>query len=220
MKMVTVYKITDKNSRTRPGMSNETQWGAGVTHTAPGGGEMCSDKWLHAYASPLLAVLLNPAHGDFEKATMKLWECRAVVGVRKADKLGCKQLTTVAEIEIPSFTTEQRVAFALLVAKSVYKDKSFHTFANNWLTGKDRSESAARSAARSAAWSARSAAWSARSAESAAWSAAASARSAESAAAESAAESESARSAWASAELAEKLTDKKLMSFARKALSY
>jgi hypothetical protein len=212
MKMSTVYKITDKNSRTRPGMSNETQWGASVTHTAPGGGEMCSANWLHAYAHPMLAVLLNPAHGSFDAATMKLWKCRAIVGIRKANKLGCTELTTVEEIEIPVFTTNQKVAFALLVAKSVYKDKGFRTFATKWLTGKDRSESAAWSAA----WSAESAE---SAAESAAWSAESAAWSAESAESASAARS-AAWSAASAASAAEKLTDKKLIAFARKALSY
>src|SRR5579863_2749505 len=147
MRQTTIYKITNKDGKTRPNMSNETQWGEGVTHTASGGGEMCSANWLHGYASPLIAVLLNPVHGNYDSTTMKLWQCRAIVGIRKADKLGCTSITTIKEINIPSFTTTQRVAFSLMVAKHVYKDAKFKVFANNWLSGKDRTESAAWSAA-------------------------------------------------------------------------
>ena len=84
--------------------------------------------------------------------------------------------------------------FAIRVAMTVYKDEPWTLWANRWLDGTDRSESAAesaRSAAESAwsaaAWSARSASWSAWSearseARSASWSAARSAESAEAAA--------------------------------------
>ena len=84
--------------------------------------------------------------------------------------------------------------FAIRVAMTVCKDEPWTLWANRWLDGTDRSESAAesaRSAAESAwsaaAWSASSAAWSAWSAarsaaRSASWSAARSAESAEAAA--------------------------------------
>ena len=150
-KLVTIYKITDVNGKTRPGQSNETQWGVGVTHTVSGEGELCGPGWLHGYHHPLLAVLLNPAHGNYDATTMRLWCCKAVVGIRNADKLGCTKITTVEEIPLPVINTTQRVAFALIVAKRVYKNADFKTFADNWLSGKDRS-------VRAAAWAAR-AAW-------------------------------------------------------------
>ena len=67
MKLETVYKITNKNGRSRPGHSNETQWGPNVTHTTSGEGELCGPGWLHGYHHPLLAVLLNLAHGAYEE---------------------------------------------------------------------------------------------------------------------------------------------------------
>ena len=69
--------------------------------------------------------------------------------------------------------------FAIRVAMTVYKDEPWTLWANRWLDGTDRSESAAWSAS-SASWSAWSAARSA--ASSASWSAARSAESAEAAA--------------------------------------
>ena len=153
-KLVTIYKITDANGKTRPGQSNETQWGAGVTHTASGEGELCGPGWLHGYHHPLLAVLLNPAHGNYDATTMRLWRCKAVVGIRKANKLGCMKITTVEEIPLPAINTTQRVAFALIVIKRVYRNAEFKTFADNWLSGKDRSEAAWAAGAGPWAWAA------------------------------------------------------------------
>ena len=67
--MVQLYKLTDAWDRTY----NATQWGPGVAHRTSGKGEICSPGWLHAYRSPLLAVLMNPQHGNFDAETMHLW---------------------------------------------------------------------------------------------------------------------------------------------------
>jgi hypothetical protein len=146
-KLTVIYKITDKDGKTRPRNYNETQWGVNITHTASGEGELCGPGWLHGYHHPLLAVLLNPVHGAYDSETMRLWRCKAVVGIRKADKLGCTRITTVKEIPIPIINTTQKTAFALIVAKDVYKDEKFKIFADNWLSGKDRTADAASRAA-------------------------------------------------------------------------
>ncbi len=143
MKMETVYKLTDAKMRTRPDQSNETLWGENITHTAPGTEEMCGPGWIHAYTHPLLALLLNRAHADFDSNTMLLWECRAIVGIRRADKIGCMSLTTIKQISLPIITISQRQAFAILIAKQIYKEKSFQKWADAWLSGKDRSANAA-----------------------------------------------------------------------------
>lgn len=141
--METVYKLTDKDNRTRPGMYNETFWGEGVTHTELGAKELCGPGWIHAYTSPILAVLLNRAHANFDEKTMQLWGCQAEVGLRRADKIGCTVLTTVKKIDFPVFTLIQKQAFAILVAKAVYREDSFQLWADGWLSGKDRSANAA-----------------------------------------------------------------------------
>ncbi len=53
MKTEVVYKLTDAEDRTKGGC----QWGVGKSHKAPGGGYLCTDKWLHAYRTPWHAAL-------------------------------------------------------------------------------------------------------------------------------------------------------------------
>lgn len=144
MKYTTVYKLTTNKSTTRPGSSNETQWGPNITHTAPGGGGMCTANWIHAYSHPFLAVLLNAAHANYHP--FQLWKCRAIVGIRRADKLGCTELTTLHQISIPNFTVKQKIAFAIYVSLRVYKDEKFGIWAKNWISGKDRTPAAVNSA--------------------------------------------------------------------------
>jgi hypothetical protein len=50
--MTTLYKLTDKDGRTR----GDTKWGEGATHTTDGQGDLCGPGWLHAYTDPLFHV--------------------------------------------------------------------------------------------------------------------------------------------------------------------
>jgi hypothetical protein len=203
--MTTLYKLTNARSQTY----GDCAWGPGIEHTASGEGDLCSSGWLHATTDPLLAVLFDPMQGKYlHKSGARLWEAEGEVG--KTDrglKVGCTRLRTVRELPVPKITTEQRVRFAILCAREVYHDPSWLAWAEGWLSGADRSESAARSAQSAAAGEAQSAwsAWSAESAARAAQSAARAARAAQSAAraaqsAARAAESAAAWSAWSAAE--------------------
>ena len=110
-----LYKLTDGNNQTM----NGTNWGENVTHTADGKStELCNEHWLHAYVDPVLAVMMAPAHVTYSQT--KMWEAEGVVGLEKADKVGCTSLMTVREIPLPVVTTEQRVKFACLVAREGY----------------------------------------------------------------------------------------------------
>jgi hypothetical protein len=186
--MSKLYKLTDQNWETM----NCTKWGPHVTHKTDGSGELCSRGWLHAYTSPELAVLLNPIHANIENPV--LWLCEGKI--EKSDsglKVGTTRLTTIRRIDIPQVSTTQRVIFGILCSLQTCENSSFSEWAAKYLNGTDRSEAAARSAAKAAAeaarsaaeaawaaarsaawsaWSARSAAWSAWSARSAAWAAA------------------------------------------------
>ncbi|MDR5729422.1 MAG: hypothetical protein RB191_18570 [Terriglobia bacterium] len=146
------YKLTDENGQTK----GPTQWGEGVTHTAPGTGNLCSSGWIHTYSHPLLAVLLNPIHAEFQ--TPRLWECE-VSGATRDDK-GLKQgwasVTTVREIPLPKISVEQRARFAILCAKAVHRRPTFLLWADRWLSGEDRSSATAWAWA--AAWAAEEAA--------------------------------------------------------------
>lgn len=134
------YKLTDENNQTR----NKTQWGENIAHTAVGEAEfLCSDAWIHFYTDPLLATLLNPIHAHFYQP--RLWECETS-GEHKHDTLksGCRTLTTIKEIPLPEVTPTQRVVFAILCVKEVYKDEKWNKWADNWLNNVDRSLAASR----------------------------------------------------------------------------
>ena len=147
--MPTYWKLTDKQFRTRPGKSNETLWGEGVTHTAPGEGDLCGPGWIHFYLSPELAVLLNPADANFLDPV--LWEIEAEIGISKGQlKAGAKQVTTLRRVSLPQCSTEQRVKFAILCALKVYHEKNFMAWAECWLSGDDRSASAVNAVVRTA----------------------------------------------------------------------
>lgn len=166
-----LWKFTDENDRTYGGC----QWGEGVEHTASGRGGLCGPGWIHAYTDPLLAVFLNPVHGDFDSESYHLWEAEGDVG--KTDhglKVGCARIRAIRRVDIPEVTTKQRIRFGVLCAMRVCKDKAWRTWAEKWLSGEDRSEKvawvaagaagAARATASAAAeaaavWPARTAAW-------------------------------------------------------------
>ncbi len=175
-----LYKLTDEHSRTY----DNTQWGENVTHAAKGrGNELCSDGVIHAYTSPILAVLCNPIHADFSDPV--LWEAEGEIVASDGLKTGVKKLTTIRRIPLPSITPEQRVKFAILSALQVEQNQTFVAWAQTWLSGQDRSKTAAKEAAETAAraaeaaeaaaWAAGEAAWAteaARAAARAAWAAA------------------------------------------------
>lgn len=138
-----LYKLTDANGCTQGGM----QWGLGVEHEATGDmkQKLCSDAWIHAYTSPLLAVMMNRAHADF--INPRLWIAAGVVKKTDGLKVGCRMLKTIKEIPLPSMSTTQRVAFAVLCSLEVIQDKSYRNWAKNWLSGKDRTKESALDAA-------------------------------------------------------------------------
>ena len=165
--MATLYKLTRQDNTTSGGALSQffaasffnssrssamtLEWGAGVSHTATGTGtRLCSPDVIHAYTHPLLAVLLNPIHADYQNP--KLWRCEGdVVADDHGLKVGVKTLTTIEEMPLPVVTLEQRVKFAILCAKHVCKDKKWNRWANKWLSGEDRSAAAAAWAAAGAA---------------------------------------------------------------------
>jgi len=172
-----VFKLTDSEMKTYDGF----QWELNKTFKTSGDGELCGPGFLHSYEHPLLAILHNPIHGYFDLNTARLFEAEADGKIKKDGqmKMGSSELTLIKEIEIPKITLEQRVAYAILCAKEVCKDEDWNFWADNWLSGKDRSEKTAKAARWAASREAASAAWVA------CW------------AAESAWTTEAARAAWA-----------------------
>ena len=133
------YKLTDSNGQTK----NNTQWGIGVTHSAVGSLKvLCSSGWIHFYKDPILAIIMNPIHANFNNP--KLWECETSgKHLHEPLKSGCKTLTTIKEIPIPKISNVQKVIFAILCAKKIYKAKKWNAWADKWISGEDRTETSA-----------------------------------------------------------------------------
>jgi hypothetical protein len=115
-----VYKLTDKNGWTRRGSYNSCKWGVGVTHVAEGTGGLCTDGCIHAYTSPLLAVLLNPIHANIRNPI--LFEGEMEITHRdKADlKVGGRSLTITGKAPLPAPSFRQLVCFAILAAQAAF----------------------------------------------------------------------------------------------------
>src|ERR1700677_4187302 len=195
--MATLYKLTDAEMRTY----GNFQWKMGkrFSATGPAGERLCSSSWLHAYEHPVLAVFLNPIHANF--SAPRLFEAKGEIGKRDgALKVGCRTLVLVRELDCPTPTLDQRVAFAIYCVQAVCKDEAWNVWADAWLNGSDCSEAAA--AGRAEAARAEAARAEARTARAEARTAArAAARAAAEAAAEAAAAAARAQAAEAAAEI-------------------
>ena len=136
------YKLTDQNLQTHKGH----QWTQGVEQviTKPGN-TLCSDEVFHFYDSPEEAALYNPIHADIDNPI--LWEVECDQVVHDGTKGGAKRMTLVKQASLPAISIDQRVQIAIRCVKLVYKEQKWNTWADNWLSGKDRSE-------KSAAWAA------------------------------------------------------------------
>jgi hypothetical protein len=145
--MTTIYKLTTQDYKTRKGFDNETQWGSNVTHSATGKGDLCGPGWIHGYTDPLLAVLLNSVHANISDPIC--WECDASGDMRNDHglKVGYVTVTTLRIVDLPAVTPEQKIKFGILCALKVYRAPAFVEWAENWLSGKDRSVGMARLAA-------------------------------------------------------------------------
>jgi hypothetical protein len=133
---------------TRQGKVNETHWTVGEWVEANNDGlkGLCSDGYVHWYADSLLAVLLNPIHADIDNP--RLWEIETA-GYELTDgqlKGGSQSVRLLREIPLPAVTVEQRIRFAILCGQEVYADAAWNLWADNWLSGKDRTATAATAA--------------------------------------------------------------------------
>jgi len=157
------YKLTDQDMKTHNGF----QWKLNKWVKTSGEGYLCHDGWLHCYDDPLLAVLHNPIHADIENPRLFRCEVKGKTKRKGQMKCGWSEMRLVEELEVPKITTEKRVKYAIYCALEVYKDEEFRVWAENWLSGKDRSKEAARAAAKATevawtvAWAATEVAWTA-----------------------------------------------------------
>jgi len=138
-----IVKLMNSNNRTLGG----TTWGENVTHAARNGKmELCSDTVIHFYSDPILAALMNPAHGNFFSPIARRFVPHGKI-ISDGTKSACQAGTTFETVELPTIPIEVKIHFAILCALAVYKEGSFVTWAHNWLNGTDRTKAAASYAA-------------------------------------------------------------------------
>ena len=142
-----LIKLTDRRGQTY----GDTQWGENVTHRVEWSGNFCQPGVIHCYRDLTLALFLNPIHGNFDP--VRAWEAEGeILASDNGLKEGVAELTTIREITplvLP--TIEQCVKFGIYGALAVYHEAQFVAWANDWLSGKDRSREAAAATATAAA---------------------------------------------------------------------
>jgi hypothetical protein len=183
-----LLKLTDADGYTRRGDSGETLWlPCGTRPPRLDGAKLCEAGVYHAYSSPEQAAMMDCIHADLLSSGGRAWWAEGEVVVADGSKVGCHELVLVEPAELPVLTTAQRVRVAIYCAQELGSHgDAWDRWAERWLSGEDRSASAARAAeaaalaaeaAAEAAWAAW-AAWAAEAAE-AAWAAEAAAWAAE-----------------------------------------
>ena len=129
------YKLTNTLDQTWGG----TQWGEGVEHTATGPGVgFCTPDLIHFYDHPLLAVLHNPIHVNYQPALLWRGEAMDPVYSDMGIKWGCKRFRTLERTPLPKITPTQITAYGILCALEVYQEPSWRAWAKAWLDGTDR----------------------------------------------------------------------------------
>jgi len=119
------------------------QWELGKWYETTGRWSLCSPGWLHFYNNPLVGLFLNPVHANIKNPRL----FRAEVKGRSLDDhglvYGYTKARLVEELPVPQISLVQRVRFAIFCVKEVYKAKKWNKWADNWLSGKDRTIDAA-----------------------------------------------------------------------------
>ncbi len=137
------YKLLDQELRSNNG---RFQWEIGKEYTIDKpGNKMCSGEVFHCYNHPALAVLFNRIHADIENP--RLFEIEIPEFCNNDElKFASKSQKLIKELDLPIISIDQRIEFAIRVAKLVYDDEKWNTWADKWLSGEDRTIIAARAA--------------------------------------------------------------------------
>jgi len=139
--MKIMYKLINSKMRT----CNEFQWELGKWCETTGNWGLCSPSWLYFYNDPLIGLFLNPFHADIKNPRLFRVEVEGKFLNDNGLKRGYSRVRLIEELPVPQISPVQRVRFAILCAKKVYKEKEWNKWANNWLSGKDRTIDTARS---------------------------------------------------------------------------
>jgi len=137
--MKVAYKLTDLKMRT----CNGFQWELGKWYETTGEGELCSPSWLHFYSDPLVGMFLNPVHAGIENPRLFRAEVEGKFLDDNGTRCGYSRARLIEELPVPQISPVQRVRFAIFCVKEVYKEKKWNEWADNWLSGKNRTEESA-----------------------------------------------------------------------------
>jgi len=130
-------KLTNQKMRTHGGF----RWEIGKWYRIPNkdrGVKLCSESWFHCYSHPLLAMMLNPIHAGIKEPQLFQVQVKGKKKTDKGLKFGFTMMRLIKEIPVPEINQTQRIAFGILCAKQVYKEKAWNKWADNWLSGKNR----------------------------------------------------------------------------------
>ena len=129
------YKLTNEQDQTYNGF----QWGSGV-ELVKLGGNACSEQVVHAYIDPILAVMVNPIHGNYSDP--HLWECEGDMPETDGLKVWGTRCKTIRQIDLPVISVEQKVKFGILCAAQFSQSLDWLQWARNWWSGVDRTRAA------------------------------------------------------------------------------
>ena len=151
------YKLLSKEMTSY----NNTKWEIGVPISIlKKGNTMCSDEVLHCYNHPFLAAFLNPIHVNIKEPFLFEISVDEIVNTDGL-KFASKSQTLLKEIPLPEISREQKIEIAIRITKTVNKNEKWNLWADEWLSGKDRSKESARTYAAYAAYAADYAAYAA-----------------------------------------------------------
>jgi hypothetical protein len=130
---------------------NGSQWVLNEEKQTDGHGELCGPGWLHAYSDPLVAVLHNPMHAAIIYPRLFKVECGGNFKDDSGLKCGYTSMKLIEEISLPGVNLTQQIAYGILCSLEVYRDSRYVTWAQDWLSGRNRAAAASASAATAAA---------------------------------------------------------------------
>jgi len=122
---------------------NGFQWELGKCVEVSGEGKLCSPSWFHFYSDPLVGMFMNPAHANIRNPRLFRAEVEGKFLDDNGLKCGYSRARLIEELPVPQISPEQRVRFAIFCVKEVYKEKEWNKWADNWLSGKDRTKESA-----------------------------------------------------------------------------
>lgn len=129
------YVLTDPDGLTPKGEKLEP---GKLVEDARSGKDLLARLGACCCDSPLVAALVSPLPTDGTRMfQINCWKV-------SADPAQTQTYTVIKEVApVPRVTLEHKLAFALLALLEVYKNKDFQVWAQGWLSGQDRSFTAA-----------------------------------------------------------------------------